>query len=341
MARRLEAMGQEKYAGTAERRGKIDVFTGKIAYDEKALTAPLRWKKPRRIFVNSMSDLFHEAVPFEFIDRVFAVMNATMFQLPIREDARDWHTYQVLTKRPERMAEYMLSRSSRNFKPGEHPIFAAGRNEGGVLRGQGLEVMNAGAVLSWPPSNVWLGTSVEDQQRANERIPHLLRTPAAVRFLSCEPLLAAVDLTRFGFCGGAHPRPVTRREDGWLIDHENETSWHPADMSFGSMSGIKWVIVGGESGPHARACDVQWVWSIVEQCKAASVPVFVKQLGSRPGFHLADEEVRGNNTPSFHHFDKASGLHIKAMKDKKGGDPDEWPEELRVREFPAVEAVAR
>lgn len=144
------------------------------------------------------------------------------------------------------------------------------------------------------PANVWIGTSVEDQKRADERIPELLKIPAKVRFLSVEPLLGDVDLAYTCFNG--------------------------AD-SFGSMPGIHWVIVGGESGPGARPCNVAWIRSIVGQCKAAGVPCFVKQLGSQPRCqNIIGEPPWGELN----------------LKHKKGGDMTEWPEDLRVREFPKL-----
>jgi len=186
--------------------------------------SPLRWRKPRRVFVDSMSDLFHEAVPDEYIGRVFEVMRKA-----------ERHTFQVLTKRPERMREW-VGRSSND-----------------------------------PLPNVWLGTSVEDQSAADERIPILLDMPAAVRFLSCEPLLGTVDLRR----------------------------WH----------GVSWVIVGGESGPHSRPMPLAWMSDLVVQCQDAGVAVFVKQLGSV--------------------WKRAAGA-----KHRHGGNPNEWPEHLRIREYP-------
>jgi protein gp37 len=242
MTKRLAAMGQKKYQGLA---GKTH-FNGVLKTHDDELQKPLRWKKPRMVFVNSMSDLFHKDVPFEFIDKVFCVMNATKFTLPISQRSKNWHTYQVLTKRPDRMAEYMLSRAQK-FAHGEHPIFKV---RGEAMRGSGAEPMNAAAVLQWPPDNIWLGTSVENQQAADERIPHLLRCPAAVRFLSCEPLLGPVNL---------------------------EVPWEGEQTS--PTLQIDWVIVGGESGHNARPTHPDWARSIRDQCEAAGVPFFFKQWG--------------------------------------------------------------
>lgn len=218
-----------------------DVWTHPDRLDE-----PLHWRKPRRVFVNSMSDLFHEDVPWEFIAHVFDVM----------EKAKQ-HTFQVLTKRPERMRDFVTIIGSE-----------AGRKSA--------------------PPNVWLGVSVENQETADERIPLLLQTPA-VRFLSCEPLLEPINLGLLRYC----------HKDG------HETLGNPP---------IDWVIVGGESGPGARPMDLAWARSIVEQCRAANVPCFVKQLGSCP-----TDSHYGPFRP----------------RDRKGGDIEEFPADLRVREWPA------
>ncbi len=256
-----------KYSGTAAMRGvgpaRRAVFTGKITFDERALVKPLSWKKPRRVFVNSMSDLFHESVPFAFIDRVFAVMAAT-----------PQHTYQVLTKRPERMAEYFSDPESRRR-----------------VWNRRCDLGKPGPPMEWPLPNVWLGTSVEDQAAADARIPHLLRTPAAVRFLSCEPLLGPVDLT--------------------LVDFDGATGLHVLEHP---PRQIDWVIVGGESGGGARGFNVRWARQLVDQCRAAGVAVFVKQLGARP-------------------FDTEASERLQ-LRDRKGGWMREWPEDLQVREFP-------
>jgi protein gp37 len=251
MANRLEAMGQEKYRGLTVLRNGIRTFNGKITLDEKALMEPLHWKKPRRIFVNSMSDLFHKDVPFEFIDRVFAVMALC-----------PQHTFQCLTKRPERMAEYLKRTGSI-----EDAIDRVGR-----IIWNMAEVIREGTILNrtllipsdererrWPPRNVWLGTSTENQQTADERIPHLLKCPAAVRFLSVEPMLGAVDL----------------RTGIYLTKTDLPGEIVPLGTS---LQGINWVIVGCESGPGRRPMQLSWMESIASQCKAASVSLFIKQM---------------------------------------------------------------
>lgn len=214
MSHRVESMGNPNYTGLTVKHpnGQRD-WSGKVVCLEDRLAIPLKWKKPRRIFVNSMSDLFHEDVPESFIRAVFSVCAS----------ARQ-HKFQILTKRPERMREILdrIKYDMLAIRPGY------------------------GAKLP----NVWLGTSVENQQTADERIPHLLQTPAAVRFLSCEPLLGPVDL-----------RP------SWL---------NPTRQN---NNPISWVIVGGESGPKARPMHPDWARSLRDQCQAANVPFFFKQWG--------------------------------------------------------------
>jgi protein gp37 len=172
-----------------------------------------------------------------------------------------------------------------------------------------------GWVDGWPLSNVWLGTSVEDQKRADERIPHLLRCPARVRFLSCEPLVAPIDLTRIDY---ADP-PGSMRMVGQPKPHLDCLRGYSHN---GRHAQIDWVIVGGESGPTARPCDVEWIRSIVAHCRAARVACFIKQLGAFP------VEYREVGTSK-------GGAHAPMdLRDRKGGDMAEWPADLRVREWP-------
>jgi protein gp37 len=193
MAARLDAMGQRKYRGLTRRSGGRAVWTGKVHTDESALAVPASWSRPRRVFVNSMSDLFHDKVPASFIGRVWDVMEAT-----------PRHTYQILTKRPDRMAE--------------------------ILRRDGFDVL----------PNVWLGSSVEDA-RVLDRLDDLRRVPAAVRFVSFEPLIGSV--------------------------------------AAANLKGIHWAIVGGESGPRARSMEPSWVDEIEALCRRYRTAFFFKQWG--------------------------------------------------------------
>ena len=253
MAARIERMGGvPHYAGLTQPSKAGPVWTGKVARaPDHILTQPLRWKKPRRIFVNSMADLFHDDVPDAWIDQVFAVMALA-----------PQHTFQVLTKRAKRMRDY-VNRNQRNG-------CGMDRMLGGEMLGHYNAALRAGVAipaLALPLPNVWLGVSVEDQARADERIPDLLATPAAVRFLSCEPLLGPVDI-------GA----VVRRA---LLDG--------AIRNDGKTTPLGWCITGGESGPGARPAHPDWFRSLRDQCAAAGVPFFFKQWGEwRPAY---DSEV--------------------------------------------------
>lgn len=193
MAARLEAMGIRKYKGLTRKTGGRAKWTGKVRTDRHSLSVPLSWKRPRKVFVNSMSDLFHPDVPSSFIRRVWGVM-----------EVANQHVYQILTKRPERMAE--------------------------VLCGADFHILQ----------NVWLGTSVENNAVVS-RIDDLRRVPAAVRFVSFEPLIGSVD---------------------------------SADLN-----NVDWAIVGGESGPKARPIDPEWVDEIKELCDATGTAFFFKQWG--------------------------------------------------------------
>ena len=241
-------------------------WTGRVELIGSKLLEPLHWKKLRRVFVNSMSDLFHENLPDEAIDRVFAVMALTPHI-----------TYQVLTKRAERMREYLTHRlRDINWRT--------------IMRREHNEAV-AAIRMHWPLPNVWLGVSVEDQQRADERIPQLLRTPAAKRFVSYEPALEAVDFNKWLACEGHLAR------------------------TFGNVF-LDWGIIGGESGPGARPFHLSWLRSTIRQFKTAGVPLFVKQMGSRPV------------------SDNSEDLVWMTQLDSKGGNWDCWPDWAKVREFP-------
>lgn len=197
---------------------------------------PRHWRKPRRVFVNSMSDLFGEFVPQSVLEQVFSTMRGC-----------PQHSFQILTKRAERMAQWTP----------RLPWLAGARH-------------------------IWLGVSVEDRKYGVPRIDHLRAANAAMRFLSVEPLL----------------------ENLGELD----------------LSGIDWVIIGGESGPHARPFDPEWAKSLIIQCRRAGVPCFMKQMGSN---------VRAEHAEHY-------GPCLACMHHPKGGEPLEWPIEFRVREFPAV-----
>lgn len=221
----------------------------------------------------------------------------------------------LLTKRPEKWLRRMDGAALTYLEMRKNPV----------------EVYLREWILAWingqPPSNVWVGTSVEDQQRADERITCLLRIPAAGRFLSVEPLLGAVDLSRAGLWLCKH----WKAEDclgkaPWCPTDPSKWRWEPQALRGTSQKMLDWVIIGGESGPGARPCNVEWVRFIVRQCKAAKVPCFVKQLGSVVDVHESEEPFGDTR--------EVNGRWITKLNHAKGGDPSEWPDDLRVREVP-------
>jgi protein gp37 len=259
-----------------------------IFIDPEKLAEPLRRRKPETFFVCSMTDLFQAAHSFELIAAVWGVMAAC-----------PQHTFQVLTKRPERALEFLLWAAEQ----GEELRAAIGEEPP-----SGTPIPSAMALLApfeieehdqllrpayhapWPLSNVWLGTSVENQECADKRIPDLLASPAAVRFLSIEPLLGPIDLdmprcerhNRVNVVEGGGAQP-------WCIECDTEAScgW----WLTGDDKGIDWVIVGGESGHGARPMHPAWVRSLRDQCTAAGVPFFFKQMTDKNGRKIPYESI--------------------------------------------------
>ncbi len=260
MAKRLKGMGSAKYQNDGN-----PVTSGPgfgLTVHPDTLIEPLKWCKPRTVFVNSMSDLFHARVPREFLHRVWTVMANTQ-----------QHTYQILTKRPERMARILtdLCECGKGHVPSIHfrseMDWAATRHSPTFVPG----VKSTYHSVPWPLPNVWLGTSIESDAYSR-RADRLRETPAAVRFISAEPLLG--------------PLPSL------------------------DLTGISWLIIGGESGHGSRPMELAWVYDLIAKARAASTAVFVKQMGT---------VLAGGG---------------------KGGDWDRWPADLRIREFPTTtEAV--
>ena len=277
-------------------------FTDVQCHPER-LGPPLCWTRARRIFVNSMSDLFHEAVPDEFIDRAFAVMahcSVVWYRRrgircdhdPCNEsrlERRDPHTMQILTKRPARALEYLTGPNRLDA------VIAAWAAMGWYFERPPFDDWQ------WPLPNVQLGVSVEDQETADERIPLLLETPAAVRFISAEPLLGAIDVRKWFCCDPA------------------ETSGHL------HLPSLDWIIAGNESGPRARPMHPGWVRALRDQCVAAGVPFFFKQWGE----WISVSEVEGDGK----HFHFPDGTIVRRIGKKAAGatlDGRAW------REFPKV-----
>jgi protein gp37 len=239
------AEGMNKRLGTGlpfkpDQLGAVEMFL-----DADMLRAPLRWRRPRKIFVCSMTDLFADFVPDEWIDQVFAVMALC-----------PQHTFQVLTKRADRMRTYFGARRSGDpwAAAADHVADLIGKEEHPRI----LEPRDI------PLPNVWLGVSMEDQRRADERIPHLLDTPAAVRFLSCEPLLGPVDIAS-----------AMTTDAALSVLFEK----HACAGSVDPRGSLHWVICGGESGPGARPMHPDWARGLRDQCAAAGIPFFLKQWG--------------------------------------------------------------
>ena len=261
-AERQQPRFRNRIRFAAQDRDKVELFL-----DDKVLMQPLHWRKPRMVFVCSMTDLFGEWVPDEHIDRVFAIMALS-----------PQHAFQVLTKRAKRMREY-LSRPSV-AKSWWNAAFRLAQT--GKIRIPDDHYADGETV---PLPNVWFGVSAEDQVNADEGIPELLATPAAVRFVSYEPALGPVDF-----------RPWLHDSDCAIVAEMVCTCSEPREYC------LNWIIGGGESGPHARSADVDWFRSARDQCQAAGVAFFMKQL-SGPG-----------------------GRAIK--------DIEQFPADLRIREFP-------
>lgn len=274
---------------TNTRRGMVD-WSGVVKFVPEKLGEPLRWKKPRRVFVNSMSDLFHPQVSDTEIAAVFGVMAAA-----------PQHTFQVLTKRPERMRRWFEWIADVAKAGPTTPL--------GVCVVQASQHLGLGSPdfmpsetarwPSWPLPNVWLGVSVEDQATANKRIPLLLETPAAVRLISAEPLLGPIDLTQVDFMP-----PMRNPSPHDPLVRLNALTGHIAGPDEMLDERIDWVIVGSESGPRARPMQIEWAASLRDQCKAAGVAFFTKQIANE--------------------------------RDRKGGNPEFWPHGDWPREFPEV-----
>lgn len=295
------------HASTAQ----VEVFI-----DEKILLQPLRWRTPKMVFVCSQTDLFAEFVDDWMIDRLLAVMALT-----------PQHTYQILTKRPDRMRAH-LSEPGRLMEIAEDACTVAfdasskhGINDVAAVQWGGDPPVKLKTLPAWPLPNVWLGVSAENQETL-KRAWILCETPAAMRFVSLEPLLEPVDLNKLELLHA-----------GWR-----------KELTIGRY--LDWVIVGGESGPGSRPFDVKWARHAVYQCRQAGVACFVKQMGSvpiMPGCRQNHWDWGGSwgHTPKFSNFSESPPMWRIHLADRKGGDIEEWANDLRVREFPPTDAQRR
>lgn len=250
-AHRMQANPNPKVSGPYAGTEADGEWTGRVNLVHERLDLPLRWYTPRRIFVNAQSDLFHNDVPTEFIADVFATMSLAQR-----------HTFQILTKRPGRMRHLLTAEHVPNSR---YPALKCSFLDlvfDSVGRRFDPDWAEHWQSPEWPLPNVWLGVSAEDQKWADIRIPELLDTPAAVRFVSAEPLLGPIDLRRIR---NRFDRSV--REDSL------------SDLGVPGTTRIDWVIVGGESGPGARPMHPNWARSLRDQCAGAGVPFLFKQWG--------------------------------------------------------------
>ena len=287
---RLACMGKSYYNAVADKNG----WTSNVLCREDTLKIPLHWRNPRKIFVCSMGDLFHEKVPFEYIDKVIGTIELCQ-----------QHILQILTKRPERALEYFKSNSDDRAESINLAIekFTGGHLAGddmvdefckqkGITRkyrdrlnyNENIWVNRTWQKPLWPAPHIWIGTSISNQADADKNIPILLQIPAAVRFVSLEPMLERIDLCKLHY-GYIEDKPVV----------------YNSLESYSGHEGIDQVIIGCESGPKQRPCEIEWIRDAVRQCKEAGVACFVKQVP------------------------------INGKCSKK---PEEWPEDLRVQEYP-------
>lgn len=273
--------------------------------DEETLLKPLHWKKGKLIFPASMTDWMADFVPDEWRDKMLAVMALT-----------PQHTYLTLTKRADRQREYLNDPETRqrvavamvnmvqqiNRESGKHKAWVLPL----VERPDSTPEQPTFWTM-WPLPNLWLGVSAENQEYADTRIPRLLSTPVAIRWVSLEPLLGPTDISLFG-------------------------------RNLGQDVGLDWGVIGLESGGKARPGNIEWIRHLITQFRAAGVPVFVKQLGAKPYLHKQDSVHIEKPGMKF----SMQSLEINStfkLKDPKGGDPSEWPKDLQVRDYPQLQST--
>lgn len=277
-----EQLMDRRYGKVQWGKGKERHRTGRSYWKQ-----PIKWNlearksgKRFRVFCGSLCDWLDDEVPIEWLADLLALIHAT--------PNLDWL---LLTKRPQNFSARLSQVEEFECRDDEFPSLAFFLSDWRFVK----EI----------PQNVWFGVSVEDQKRADERIPSLLEIPAKIRFLSCEPLLEAINLL------GVYDRRSPA----------NHIAFSPLEKGALVPQHVDWVICGGESGSQARRCDMEWIRDIALQCRRAGVAAFVKQLGS----NLSDRDLSECR--------RLSGV---SMKHRKGGDISEWPEDLRVREFPTA-----
>lgn len=305
------------YAETMSRRWRAPEFIAhnlskvECFLDEGVLQSILRRRKPTTYFLCDMTDWMGNWVPDEFIDRMLAALAMS-----------PQHTFQLLTKRAERLERYFAD-PDVEMRILDCLIPLVGKQ--GEFKGQGRTNWMDGHERLLPLPNVWLGVSCENQATADDRIPHLIKTPAAVRFVSAEPLLGPIDLAR----------SLALANYGRITAIGQVYIW------------LDWVIIGGESGRQARRCDMAWIRALLDQCQSAGTAAFLKQLGSKctltGKYDKRDGVFRvvpfySDGAPGLPPSGDVAGFRV-VTEHSKGGDWSEWPEDLRIRQMPALEAV--
>jgi len=314
----------DKWKGLGEKTSAGLRWTGKIKLFPEMLDVPLRRKKSTTYFVNSKSDLFHKDVPFEFILKIFGLSIYT-----------PWHTYQILTKRIDRVVEFFQwwrkkwAESRILWGLQALAIQSVWSITDEKLRGratkfweENYDQSGRGKIdypVPWPHPNVHIGVSCSTEADANKNIPILLQIPVAVHYVSFEPLLGNIDALKYlwlrqkctgpkgcGFTGASYEFDNPKKDGAYKCPKCGK------NHTYLVTNNLDWVIVGSESGPQRRSCKTEYVRSLVEQCKSAGVPVFVKQVDT--------SELKPSGV-----------LGYKVSK-----NPEEWPEDLRLREYPDV-----
>jgi protein gp37 len=343
-ALRIKRMGNTLYDDVIELKGGKPHWTGVVKFVAERLSIPLAWTKPRKIFVDSMSDMFHEDITNEEIAAIFGVMAAS-----------GRHTFQLLTKRTARMPEWFAwldakvaqraKERGRALDYDEHAMvcweYACIARPDFERSDYNAKFITQAAEIEWPLVNAWIGTSVENQDTAEKRVPQLLRTPAVIRFLSCEPLLGLVelDLMRCEHCidsgYGDGTEHITFADDGtpWCSEHDCECS---AGHWLG-VEGISWIIGGCESGPNARPCDVEWLRALRNACRNTGTAFWLKQA---QGPERQERHQRSLLAPE--HDASGGGISMGEFSRLKAGGLIEMPELDGVahREFPDVSDLA-
>lgn len=278
-------------------------WNGEVRFLPERLGIPLRWKKARKVFVNSMSDLFHPRVPFEVIAASLMVMAAC-----------PQHTFQVLTKRAARARAFFVWLSEQGDTVWNTLHACAEKH---MLPEDFKQLEDRLGFPAWPLPNLHLGVSAGRQETADAKVFDLLHCPAAVHWVSMEPLLGAVDLTQLNI------------GDGQILNALTGHIYLPPHRGiFFAPNKITWVVPGGESGGGARACDLDWIRALASQCERFKTPLFVKQIGARPVFFPGDP-VTGYE-----------GIAQQwPINDAKGEAMAEWPKDLRVRQWPGEQAA--